>query len=182
MRPLLLAAALLLSCADPVPDARVEAQGNEVERVPVGELHRAGKQCVVCHREGGEASDHPFTVAGTVFAQPNRAVGVGGVEVLLTDSDGTKVTARTNCVGNFFVRKAEWQPRYPIIVDIQKGTTRRSMRSAIGREGDCAACHKTEVQDPLREMGHIYLYSGDEPGLPDGDRSCAVDPRRPGSP
>jgi len=178
------AAALLaaLSCNnDDVIEDQVALQGNEVERVPVGEFHRAGRRCVVCHHEGGESSEHPFVVAGTIFAQQKRDVGVGGAEVLLTDSDGSKFIAKTNCVGNFFVKPADWAPKYPIIVDIQKSGVRRSMRSAIGREGDCGSCHKVAVTNPLAEMEHVYLFGTDEPGLPGGDPACPVDPVRPGA-
>lgn len=174
-------AVLAVACGDKLLEQQAEEQGNEVDRVPVGELHRAGQRCVTCHREDGQASDHPFVLGGTIFAQPSRDVGVGGVEVLLTDSDGSKFIAKTNCVGNFFVKTDEWTPHYPIIVDIQKNGVRRSMQSPIGREGDCAACHRTTVADPLSQMPHIHLFAGDEPGLPDGDPACPVDPVRAGT-
>jgi hypothetical protein len=169
------------ACGDNLLDEQEDAQGNEVAGVPVGALHRAGQRCVTCHREGGTASDHPFALAGTIFAQPSRDVGVNGVDVLLTDSDGSKFIAHTNCVGNFFVKTTDWTPRYPIIVDIQKSGVRRSMQSPIGREADCAACHRIAVSDPLSQMPHIYLFAGDEPGAPNGDPTCAVAPVRSGT-
>ena len=177
----LLTALVVVACGDKLLDEQEADQGNEVARVPVGELHRAGQRCVTCHRKDGAASDHPFTLGGTVFAQPGRDVGVNGVEVLLTDSDGSKFIAHTNCVGNFFIKTTDWTPHYPIIVDIQKNGVRRSMTSPIGREGDCAACHKLAVSDPLSQMPHIYLFAGDEPGLPNGDPTCSVDPVRVGT-
>lgn len=183
--PLALAAAVIsASCDDPVLDDTVDEQGNETSGIPKGELHRAGQRCTACHQEGGEASDSPFTLAGTVFAQPKRQIGVGNAEIRLTDSDGTKFTAKTNCVGNFFVKASEWRPRFPILVDVAKGPVRRQMRSPIGRAADCAECHtlNVPVADPLSQMGHIYLYSGDEPGSPEGAADCPVDPRRPGGP
>lgn len=171
----------IVACGDKLLDDQEAAQGNEVARVPVGEFHRAGQRCVTCHRKDGASSDHPFTLGGTVFASPARDVGVNGVEVLLTDSDGSKFIAHTNCVGNFFIKTTDWTPHYPIIVDIQKNGVRRSMRSPIGREGDCAACHQIAVSDPLSQMPHIYLFGGDEPGSPDGDPTCPVDPVRAGT-
>jgi len=178
-----LAAVLGISCSDPVLDDVVEDQGNETENVDQGEFHRVGQRCTACHQANGEASDSPFTLAGTVFAQPNRQVGVGDVEIRLTDSDGSKYTAKTNCVGNFFITAAEWEPRFPILVDIFKGGVRRQMRSPIGRATDCSECHTVAnpPKDPFSQLGHIYLFSGDEPGRPNGDDSCAVDPVRPGT-
>lgn len=177
----LLAAAVAGACVDPQVDREVSATGNEVANVPVGPLHRPGRECVVCHHDGGEASDHPFTLAGTIFAGTLRKVGVKDVEVLLTDADGSKFIAKTNCVGNFFVRPADWQPKYPILVDIQKNGIRRAMRGPIGREEDCAACHKLQVKDPFSESDYVSLFGADEPGFPDGDPTCPVDPVVPGT-
>ncbi len=180
----LAAAAVSASCTDPVLDDTVDAQGKETKGIPQGPLHRAGQRCTACHQEGGEASEAPFTIAGTVFAQPKRQVGVEGAEVRLTDADGTKHITKTNCVGNFFVKKSEWEPKFPILVEVAKGGVRRSMRSPIGRATDCAQCHTLAIPpaDPFSEVGHIYLFATDELGSPEGASDCAVDPLRPGSP
>jgi len=174
----------IVSCADPVLSDAVEGQGNETSGVEKGEFHRAGQPCGTCHQEGGPAADFPFTVAGTVFAQPMRQVGVEAAEIRMTDADGTKYTAKTNCVGNFFVTPAEWQPKYPILVEVAKNNVRRSMRSAIGRDASCAGCHTPDLEpaDPFSQVPHIYLFSGDEPGSPEGAADCKVDPKRVGSP
>jgi hypothetical protein len=175
---LVAAGAAALSCSDPFLDGQNDAQGNETSGVEQGQYHRAGSACVTCHREGGEASDAPFTVAGTVFAQPLKQVGVDSVEIRMTDADGTKFLTKTNCVGNFFVTPAEWVPKFPILVEIAKGGVRRSMRSVIGREPSCAVCHSSDLppKDPFSAVGHIYLFSGDEPGSPNGSDDCPVDP------
>ena len=177
------AAIAFLSCADPVLSDAVDKLGNETSGVDKGEFHRAGQPCGTCHQEGGPASNSPFTVAGTIFAQPLRQVGVEGVEIRMTDADGTKHTAKTNCVGNFFVKSAEWQPKFPILVEVAKNNVRRSMRSAIGRDASCAGCHTPELEaaDPFSQIGHVYLFSADEPGSPEGAADCKVDPKRPGT-
>ncbi len=169
------------ACTDPVLDQRIADQGNEIDGIDKGEFHRAGSRCVACHQESGEASGSPFSLAGTVFAQPLRDVGVGDVAILLTDADGTKYTAKTNCVGNFFVKPSEWAPKFPVLVAIEKNGVRRSMRSPVGRDADCAGCHKLEVTDPLVEVDQVYLYNADEPNRPDGDPACPVDPVRAGT-
>jgi hypothetical protein len=171
------------SCTDPVLDDTVELQGKETANVEKNEFHRPGQRCTACHQENGEAANSPFTLAGTIFAQPQRQVGVDSVEIRLTDADGTKFTSKTNCVGNFFVKAADWVPKFPILVDISKNGVRQSMRSPIGREADCAGCHTLTLPpaDPFSQVPHVYLYSSDEPGAPDGDARCPVDPIRPGS-
>jgi hypothetical protein len=174
----------LASCSDPVLDGAIEAQGNETQNVPAGPLHRPGQPCVVCHQDKGTAASSPFTVAGTIFAQPLRQVGVEGAEVRMADADGTNFTAKTNCAGNFFVTAKEWSPKFPIIVEVAKNGVRRSMRSVVGRDASCSSCHSPEIQraDPFAQVGHIYLYGADEPGSPEGAADCQVDPRRPGTP
>ncbi|MBX3222138.1 MAG: hypothetical protein KF795_16595 [Labilithrix sp.] len=178
------AAVVSASCTDPVLDETVDDQGNETKGIPQGPLHRAGQRCTACHQQNGVASEHPFVLAGTIFAQPKRQVGVEGAEVRLTDADGTKHITKTNCVGNFFVTASEWEPKFPILVEVAKGGVRRSMRSPIGRETDCAGCHVLSVPpaDPLSQVGHIYLFATDEIGSPEGAADCPVDPLRPGSP
>jgi hypothetical protein len=175
--------AAAVSCSDPVLDDAVKALGNETANVPKGPYHRAGQPCGVCHQPGGPAQS-PFTVAGTVFAQPLRQVGVEGAEVRMTDAEETKFIAKTNCVGNFFVRPSEWNPKFPILVAIGKNKVQRVMSGPIGREPSCAKCHSSALPpaDPFSQAGHIYLYGADEPGSPQGAADCPVDPKRPGSP
>jgi hypothetical protein len=177
------ALAAALSCSDPSPDMDVSRQGNETATIPQGEFHRAGEKCTACHIEGGPASDNAFTVAGTIFASPTREVGVDGAEVRMTDSQGTKFIAKTNCVGNFFVTASDWNPSFPILVEIAKNNTTRAMDSVIGRERSCAGCHSFDLtpDDPLSQVNHIYLFGGDETGSPNGASDCAVTPIRPGT-
>ena len=175
------------SCRDPVLDDRINNLGKETANIPVGEFHRAGQACTACHVEGGPASDSAFTMAGTVFAQPARLVGVSGAEVRMVDAEGSKHIAKTNCVGNFFVKASGadgWQPKFPVLVEIEKSNVRRRMNTVIGRESSCAGCHVStvDVGDPLSQVPHIYLFGSDEPGTPNGEQDCPVDPRAPGDP
>lgn len=175
------------SCRDPVLDDRIDSLGKETSGIPKNEFHRAGQACTACHVEGGPASDFPFTMAGTVFAQPARLVGVAGVEVRMVDAEGSKHIAKTNCVGNFYVKPDGadgWKPKFPVLVEIEKSNVRRRMNTAIGRESSCAGCHVStvDVADPLSQVPHIYLFGSDEPNKPNGDPDCAVDPRAPGDP
>jgi hypothetical protein len=180
-RPALVLALVLaltagVSCSDPVHDGAVAAQGKEVTGVPIGEFHRAGQPCNVCHEDHGPASNDVFTVSGTVFAGPDNYVGVDSAEVRMTDSGGSKYIAHTNCVGNFFVRPSDWNPRFPILVHIAKAGSTRSMNTQIGREGSCGNCHVKVIDDDNRfgSMPHVYLFSGPDPAGP--SNNCAVNP------
>jgi hypothetical protein len=173
--PIVLTFAIIGACGDPIHDGAVKQMGNETSGVPVGQYHRAGQACVVCHQDSGPANQ-VFTVAGTVFAQPNTLVGVDQAEVRMTDSAGTKYIAKTNCVGNFFVTPDQWNPQFPILVRVAKGGTARTMQTPIGREGSCGFCHHKQIyqEDQFTVMPHVYLFGGDEPGGPSAD--CPVNP------
>lgn len=165
------------ACGDPVYDGQIKALGDEQPNVPQGEFHRAGQPCELCHSSGGPASDNPFSVAGTVFAQQSTAIGVDSVTVAMTDTSGSSYVTKTNCVGNFFVRPNQWDPAFPILVRIYRDDRSRTMQGQIGRERSCANCHKDPFSsyERLSSVGHVYLYSPDDavPAPP----SCPVNPR-----
>lgn len=159
------------SCADPVHDIQVKALGGEAPNVPVGEYHRAGQPCTTCHGQYGPASTQ-FAIAGTVFHGPEKAIGEEGVRVELVDATGSQRNATTNCVGNFAIPTSDWNPAFPVLVQIRKGTQLRAMQSHIGREGSCSQCHK----DPpsFDSPGHISLVANEDNAPPPQD--CPVSP------
>ena len=67
-----------------------------------------GRDCAACHRAGGQATNSPFTLAGTLFADLNAPCNPGGVqnayiEVLDGEDDlQPNGLLRTNGVGNFY--------------------------------------------------------------------------------
>ncbi len=185
---LALAGATAAACSDPVQSSAISALGKEVTGVPIGEFHRAGQPCLVCHEPYGPASKAVYSVAGTVFAGgPTSLVGVAGAQVHMTDSNHTSYVATTNCVGNFVVKPTEWDPNnngsgpgFPLLVRVVKGQTTRTMKTLIGRDGSCAGCHaKTIAEDnQLIAMPHVSIYGDDPTTWPAGvvDKTCAVNP------
>lgn len=148
---------------NPVPDAAIDALGDEVG--DPGPDHRPGQPCVLCHSKGGPASDDPFAVGGTVFHDPKSAQGVAGVNILFVDSNGAapKNDVVTSQSGNFFVRTSDWDPSFPLFVNIYNPAdgTKRVMNSHIGREPSCANCHRDafDKAQALYSVGHVYMYS-----------------------
>ncbi|MDB4942768.1 MAG: hypothetical protein JWP97_2302 [Labilithrix sp.] len=150
MRPLrfVAAAALLASCANPVHDDQVAAQGggsgDAIDGIPPGPTHRAGQQCSRCHSSEGPGPD--FALAGTLYAVRGQPAPAVGAKILLTDSGGTQKSFTTNEVGNFYVPREQWDPEWPVYVTVT-GTgpdgkqTSRDMLSRIGGNGGCAVCH-----------------------------------------
>jgi hypothetical protein len=168
-----LAAGLLAAgCSDPIHDGGVSALGKDT-RAPGTEFHRAGQPCGVCHQASGPAST-TFTVAGTIFSQPGTFVGLNGVQLEFTDSNGNQYVDPnlTNCVGNFFVKDTDWNPFFPILVRITKAGVAQTMISQIGREASCAHCHALQNPDPLSQVGHVYLGL-DDPMPP---TTCGANP------
>lgn len=177
-------APLLAACGDPVHDAQVQALGPENPSIPVGQYHRAGQPCVVCHGPEGPASAQ-FVLAGTVFSGKSTTIGVNLAYVDFLDDSRTRFCAPTNCVGNFFVSINDWSPGFPIDVGViwpvanptsnclaadSDGVTSTPMPTHIGREGSCANCH----YDPpgLNSTGHVYINYAANPNNP----NCPVSP------
>jgi cytochrome c553 len=165
-----------LSLPDPVHDRAVERLGAE-DAIGAGALHRAGQPCATCHGAQGPARTD-FSIAGTIFDSPTSLVGVDGARVELVDAAGTSPPASsslvTNCVGNFWVARAAWDPVFPVSVVVVKGDARRVMQSPIGRAASCADCHATTTSAPLTKVGAVTLFGGADPVGP--SRACAVEP------
>jgi len=105
-------AAALASCAmDPVHNAAVNALGGEIGGVPQGEYHRAGQPCTTCHSSLGPAKT-TFTMAGTVYFGPTKAIGVDNVQVIMVDSL-TRATRRTRNASELLLTAEQYNRRSP---------------------------------------------------------------------
>lgn len=135
------AVGLLASCsADPFMDDAISHLGGERPGVEPGPLHRPGQPCLVCH--GGDGpGDTEFSLAGTVYQNEGSRVPLADAYVRFIDSAGRKYRTATNCAGNFFVMRGEYEPEFPVWVKMEFGGATQAMGSPIYREGSCAACH-----------------------------------------
>jgi hypothetical protein len=147
----------VLSPVDPQHQLAIEALGPENPQVPVGPLHRPGQSCMLCHDVGEDAT--PFNIAGTVYRDNVSTAPLIDAEVLLVDAAANRFTAHTNCVGNFYVGVADFEPAWPFWVTVRQGANDSVMGSPVHRERSCAACH-FEPAGP-RTAGHVYLTSDD---------------------
>lgn len=171
IRPLALSGVLALacfsaSCTDPVKDRAIERLGDETGAGP-GPEHRPGQPCVLCHSDGGPASDYKFAVGGTVFetSAPNSR-GASGVRVLFIDASSAQRETTTNSVGNFFIRESEWPDlTFPFKVGLLADNKPIPMTTTVNREGSCNFCHKPNAgsplavpgEDPRESIGQIYV-------------------------
>lgn len=151
MRALVIAilVAAAASCANPVHNDAVEAQGGDADGdfngISPGPTHRAGQQCSVCH--GGDGPGPDFAFAGTIYASRDNGTPAVGAVVTITDAAGTKHDLVANDVGNFYITKDDWDPAWPAQVQVTWPATATStpggniMRSRIGGNTGCGFCH-----------------------------------------
>jgi hypothetical protein len=198
----LIAGLVAPGCSNPVIDTQIEALGGEQQGVPQGPFHRPGQPCVLCHSSYYGASPE-FAVGGTVFADQkgDSFKTVNDVQVVLTDSIGETRTLTTNCIGNFYVRKEDWDPQFPLAAEIRypvynpttgeptldgEGQVVRkvkAMGSYISRDGSCAHCHtlyghgptKSVNPDPAQQDILYYASAGWIYCNASGDADAAAD-------
>ncbi len=148
--------ALASGCANPIQDAQIEQLGPEDPAVPASDIHRPGQPCLLCHGPY-KGAEPEMTVAGTIYGyswdaahSKDDPIPVKDVIVEISDSFGTSppVAPKTNCAGNFYLTKEEWNPSFPLRVAIrypvagEEDGERVSMGTRISRDGSCSACHE----------------------------------------
>jgi hypothetical protein len=143
MRPILIPVIVLFAgCIDPVHNDAVDALGGEVQGLRPGPTHRPGQPCLTCHGSEGPASPE-MSVAGTVFEVRDSTIGIPNVLVSVTDATRGTQNRYTNGTGNFYIFKQEWDPVFPLHVQLSSSSVSspKTMTGPIGREGSCATCH-----------------------------------------
>lgn len=143
-----------LACADPVHQDAVDALGPEAPGVEPGPLHRPGQPCLVCH--GGKGPGQlELSVAGTVYKYAEGKEPLANAIVRFMDAAGRSTFTGTNCAGNFFVQKADFDPKFPLWTRLELGGLVVEMSTPVFADGSCARCHA----DPLGEQsaGHVYF-------------------------
>jgi hypothetical protein len=99
---------------------------------------RPGADCIACHSASGEGPR--FTIAGTVhaaFDEPTDCLGVAGVSVSVTDTNGTVVDLVTNSAGNFYTKTALAMPIHARL----SFEGRERVMTLAPQVGACASCH-----------------------------------------
>jgi hypothetical protein len=165
--------AFAAACGNPSIDTRIEVLGPEKAGVPPSEFHRPGQPCVLCHSTYEGASPE-ITVGGTIFATPTETAGVlptavEGAIVTLIDAEGDVMPVTSNCAGNFYLTKEQWNPSFPLRVELSYpapgGTTLKPatpMSSRISRDGSCGSCH----DGPPNQGSPGYVFCEEDPMVP----------------
>ena len=162
----------LLSCRSPVRSEEREELGPELPDVEPGEFHRPGQPCLRCHdSQGGQEPE--MVVAGTIFATPDDKTPVANATVIVVDKLEEFRNVTTNCVGNFYITRDEWEnPAFPLRTSLTCPDGGGGvMDTLIHRDGACAGCHEgfPDVDSP----GWLYCYDS-------GASPVTADPNCPG--
>ena len=160
-------AVALVDCVDATHDDQVAALGGEAPGVPTGPEHRPGQPCLVCHGGQGPGST-VFSVAGTVYALEQNSAPAVGAQVQVEDITGAAFVEPTNAAGNFYFTASQWQPTFPIKMQVALGASTEQMLTAAGRDGSCAACHQASAGPS--SPGPIYAATAPS-ALPDAGGS-----------
>ena len=65
-------------------------------------LHHPGEDCGACHRVGGRAESHLWTMAGTLYADRSARSPLVQGEIIMEDRDGNIISMTSNEAGNFW--------------------------------------------------------------------------------
>ena len=123
---------------DPVTPPTLVCTSGKTASTRPGPLMAAGVACFQCHSEGGGAP--AFAMAGTLYPslhEPDKCVGVTGVNVLIIDANGDTHTMTTNQSGNFNRFTPVPLPYRAMVIS---GNKIREMKTPQ-MNGDCNSCH-----------------------------------------
>lgn len=101
--------------------------------------HRAGDDCLACHRQGGDAT--PFALGGTLYADSGGTAPAAGVTLHLMNAAGLDVTVITEANGNFWSTEAIG---FPAVAFVARCPDVEPMVTPLGeRDVGCnrAGCH-----------------------------------------
>lgn len=110
------------------------------DNVEEGATMAPGLPCIGCHSRGEGPN---YTIAGTVLGASHDGdvcIGVDGVTVVVTGSDGATIEIPTNSVGNFTWTGTLAKPFSAKVV----GPNGENAMVATQTDGDCNSCHTEE--------------------------------------
>ncbi len=146
-------------CLQPVNLDAVEGAHADCEQATYEQLlplakMLPGRDCIACHKDGSQAHELPWTVAGTIYDRKDGLCNEGGqgnVKIELADETRQIIlTLFTNRSGNFF--SAEPLRYQNLSVRISRDGQEKVMPHAV-THGNCAFCHRAKGL----ARGHIYL-------------------------
>jgi hypothetical protein len=109
------------------------------------ESHRAGENCMTCHRSGGSGEGW-FTVAGTVYDETKTSTFANATVRFYTGPDGTgdlEARVEVDQLGNFYTTEAiDFGSGLYVLVEGNELTN--PMISKVN-DGQCNSCHGADT-------------------------------------
>ncbi len=84
----------------PAPEGHIPGKDDDEGRG----THHPDENCGLCHRPGGRAETHLFTISGTLYNDRSGRSAVEGGEIIMEDREGNIISMTTNQVGNFWTK------------------------------------------------------------------------------
>lgn len=156
-----LMASLVPGCSPPdgadleaVPEAKAGCEVASEANKLTNQTMLPGRVCTGCHKAGGQATNSPFTISGTIFSAKNSPCNGGGlanyvVEILNEMGEvQPNGTLRTNGVGNFYSAFRYTTPMKVRIYNANTPDKKVDMQTPIGRGAtgnlrvSCNECHQ----------------------------------------
>ena len=117
--------------------------------------HRFGEDCASCHTttSTSEASEHPFTIAGSIYRNGSALLDSDAVVSFYTEpyGRGTQVlTLPVDAEGNFFTTQSVPELSQGLYPQVEHQGWVTSMVSQPTTTGSCASCHSSSTsQGPV---------------------------------
>ncbi len=125
-----------------------------------------GRDCGACHHAGGQATNSPWTVSGTIFAKPDSPCNTGGLAnwvVQIKDSKGNTQQLTTSTTGNFYTTTHFIDPLSISMWDSKAPSQVYQMQTLVGLDPNnptksvlvnCNGCHQRPPQQGA--PGRVY--------------------------
>lgn len=96
-------------------ESNFSAGGREFQPIPEGQIpgqddtagkgmHHIGEDCGRCHRIGGRAESHLWSMSGTIYSNRSAAAPLKGAEIVMQDYEGNVISMTSNRAGNFWTK------------------------------------------------------------------------------
>lgn len=126
----------------------------------LGSAHRMGQDCNACHEEGNGVGAPVFTVAGTLYVDPNGTQTVAGATIYIHDANGVEIRMPTGMNGNFYTSAPVALPIMGMQMTGAKATqcpNTRTMQESTTGNCNVSGCHGDPNTGSNNIQGRIYL-------------------------
>lgn len=110
---------------------------------PPGKSHNAGKDCLSCHKKGGQGASYAvFTVGGTAYKSTGKVQAGAMIKLYTHNSNSVAICIKTNSLGNFYTTQTVAGLASPgVDAEAEGPTGGLNTMTSVLKSGACNACH-----------------------------------------